>query len=112
MDLNKLMIDDGDPYYYDPVMRNVFEDHMEYLRTSPATETRSVPEVLAYQNQNNLQGLFNAMRIAPELHFIVMRMNKFTSFTSNLEEDHLLLIPNADEVGHIVQSHRATNRIN
>lgn len=111
MDLNSLMIDSGPPIYYNVAMRNVFEDHMEYLRNHPGTQVIAIPASAAYHYQNNLQGLFQSLDIAPQYHFIVMRMNHFTSFTSTLNDTLTLMIPNMDEIAHIVQSYTGTNGI-
>ena len=111
MKLNELMVDDGDFIYYHPQMRNVFEDNMDYLRNHSSTRLQVVSEGLAYTFQNDLQGLFTALKIPSQLHYVVMRMNYFTTFTSSVTDTLTLLIPNADEVSQIVQSNNATNRI-
>lgn len=112
MDLNSLMVNDGPSIYYDVGMRNVLEDNLEYLRTHPNTRLLSVEASAAYQNTNDLQGLFHSMRIPAHLHWLVMRLNHFTSFNSSLEGTLLLVVPDEDDVARIVQSHMTVSRIN
>ena len=110
--LDNLSINEGPAIFYNQGMRNVLEDHMEYLRNLNTTQLIAVEPAAVYRNANDLQGLFAELRIPPHLHWVVMRINHFTSFTANFEGLMLLRVPNPTEIDRIVQSYTTTNRIN
>lgn len=112
MTIDQYMVSDGPAAYYDGNMRNVFEDHMAYLRTHPTTIYKAVDPALAYQYEFDLMGLFQALGIQPHLHYLVLRMNNFTTFNTKLNDDLLLLVPSSDVVDKIKQSYTSKNRIN
>jgi hypothetical protein len=111
MTLDQLMVPDGPAAYYNPGMMNVFEDHMNYLRTHPLTQYKEVDPALAYQYEYDLKGLFQKMNISQHLHYIVLRMNGYTTFNDKLGDALLLMVPNPDEIDRIKQSYTSKNPI-
>lgn len=98
--------------YFDPEFCAVLEDHMSYLRTHPKTTAIAVEAERVYVYQFDLFGLFNALKIEKNLHYIVMRLAGMTSPT-DLKEGMLeyLLVPEPNTVNHIRTSHQSTRRI-
>lgn len=111
MALKQLMTAQGPDIYYDPAFRNVLEDHLSYLRALQSTVRRAVSPGEAYRFEYDLFGLLKIYGVEAHLHWVVMRLNNYTSpdeFRADVTE---LLVPDATVVDRIRQSHQATRRI-
>lgn len=102
----------GTGVYYTDDFRNVLEDHMTYLRTAASTTVMNVDPIKAYRFEFDLDGLLLDMGIPLYLHWVVMRMNNFSSpqhVPANLTS---LLIAAPSELQMIMQSEYTKARLN
>ena len=111
MQIDLLAYNEGASIYYDPSFRIVLEDHMYYLRTHPNTSYVTADAGKMYVYEFDLFGLLFNIGIPSYLHWIVMRMNNLSSPTDALNKEGTLLIPDADVIGRIQQSHSSSRRI-
>ncbi len=106
MQINSMQVSFGPNIYYDPVFRNVLEDHMSFLRTHPGTKILNIEPIYAYKYEGDLSGLLTQYRIDVKLHWIIMRMNNYYSFSENNENLSSLIIPDGDSIERIRESHK------
>jgi hypothetical protein len=111
MILDTKAIPTGPDIFYDSSFRSVLEDHLMYLKKHPETTLLSVDSHIAYKFEFDLFSLFNYYNIQPHYHWLVMRMNNFTSPTDGRIDLETLLIPNITVVEHMRQSHASTRRL-
>lgn len=96
--VDDLMFNEGLQDYYDPSFRDTLEAHLPYLRASDQTYKVTVPEFSTVVYNQDLFGYLLELKIAPNLHWVVMRMNNFYSpydFDVNCTQ---LLVPSTKEV--------------
>lgn len=92
--INALMFTTGPSDYYTDAFRQVLEDHMWYLRGITSTQPQTVSPQEAWQNEGDLYGfLAGKLNIEPQYHWVVMRLNNFTSPTQFGKHVNQLLIP-------------------
>lgn len=77
--INTLMFNPGPAEYYDEGFRQVLEDHMAWLRTHQSTQSISVASQDVWENEQDLFGYFQAINMAPQFHWVNMRLNNYTS---------------------------------
>jgi hypothetical protein len=77
--INNLLFSAGSSEYYTAAFRQVLEDHMAYLRTNQSTSTITIPAQVVWENEQDLFGFLQTQNIAPQYHWVVMRLNNFTS---------------------------------
>ena len=111
MSIDSLMIDPGSTVYYDEDFRNVLEDHMTYLREHVQTQTILLDIGRVYKYEYDLYGLLASYDLPTWMHWVIGRMNKFTSPHELLQGQLTLLIPNNTVVDRIRQSHMTTRRV-
>lgn len=111
MNVENLMIDMGADVYYTPEFRDVLEDHMDYLRKHPATSTFLIKPELAYQWRGDLFGLLLKLNKPTYLHWVIMRMNNYTSPLQFKQDTLILMEPSAAVVDKIRQTAMSTPRI-
>ena len=111
MYIDQLMIDSGPDTFYDDNFRNVLEDHMSYLRTLNSTYSISIDAQQAYVFTGDLQGLLQANGIAPELWWIVMRLNNFKSHSDIDGTLSYLLIPSQQVINQLLSGFFTQNGI-
>jgi hypothetical protein len=111
MPIVNLLQDAGPSVDYDASFRAVLEDHMTYLRNHPGTETIQIVAGDAYKYEFDLFGLLAAYQIPPNLHFVTMRMNGFTSPQQATAEIETLIVPSGDVIGQIRQTHQTVHKL-
>lgn len=109
--LSDLMRADGGAMYYDDAFRNVLEDHLTYLRGAPTTQHLNVAPGDAYRFEYDLYGFLSKFAVPAQLHWVVLRLNKFTSPEEFGPDCQTVLVPDAGAVSQILQSHKAARRI-
>jgi hypothetical protein len=102
------MYPEGLSDYYDPSFRNTLEAHLAFLRTSAQTYTIPVPAFSTVVYNQDLIGFLLESKIAPQLHWLVMRMNGFYSPYDFDARCTVLLIPQSKEVDILRQSWKTT----
>lgn len=79
MDINKLSVGLTDLDYYDPVFRNVLEDHFSYFKSLTSTKVVPIDGYLAVRYEYDFYGLMQQQGIPERLHWLVMRLSGYTS---------------------------------
>lgn len=105
MALSDLMVDPGDDLFYDSDFRNVLEDHMTYLRDN-FSQVKMISPDQSYQWRGDMFGLLDVLGYARQYHWLIMRLNQFTSPLQFHENVLAILVPDTDEVNRIAQSHK------
>ena len=112
MTIDDLLLADGSQDYYDPSLRVTLEAHMDYLKNS--TGTLAIPvdphDNLVYRN--DLYGFLNKLNLKPCLHWIIMRMNDFSSTTDFKESVTSIYLPSEQELERIRLMWKTTQKIN
>ena len=111
MSIDSLMAIQGASVYYGPSFRNVLEDHLTYLKGLDSTTVINVEPIVAYKYEFDLYSLLFYYDIPMHLHWLVMRLNGFTSPTEATADITSLLIPDSTVVDQIRQSHMSTRRV-
>jgi|ERR1035437_1514963 hypothetical protein len=93
MQIDNLMISGGATIYYETSFRIVLEDHLTYFRNDPKTRQLTIASKDAYKYVGDLFGLLQKNNIAPEYHWLIMRLNNFTAPTDNDDTLQFLYIP-------------------
>lgn len=109
--INDLMPDDGPSIYYDARFRQVLEDHMTYLRQHPQTETMDVNNQVANKHHGDFTGVLQSYNIPPHLHWVVSRLNGFTSPSQYRSDQTRILVPSNGALDRLVTVHRANHKI-
>lgn len=106
MKINSLMFSPGADLYYDKAFRDTMEAHMEYFRSSRKTQVYDVDPQRAVVYQGDLFGFLLEIKIQPQYHWIVMRMNNFFSPYEFGPQVHSLMIPSNAEVDRLKQTQK------
>jgi hypothetical protein len=110
MALNNLMVDPGPDIFYDPEFRNVLEDHMTYLRETNSQIILIDPSD-AYRWRGDFFGFLDTHPVKRQYHWLVMRINQFTSPNQFHEDVLAMTLPDFALVEQILQSHNSLPRI-
>lgn len=101
MDINILAKAPGTDIYYDPQFRVILEDHMTYLREHPQNILLNVESPYAYKYEGDLFGLLSHYNISFEFHWLIMRVNGYSSPTQTKDTLNRLIIPNTNVITRI-----------
>ena len=94
--VNNLMFNVGPSDYYTDQFRQVLEDLMYFMRNTPGMTTAyNVTPQNAWENDQDLYGyLQSVVGLAPQYHWVTMRLNNLTSPSQFGKHIKKLLIPN------------------
>jgi hypothetical protein len=109
--IDKQMPDDGPMVMYDETFRSVLEDHMSYLKRHPQTERVDIQNHIANKHHGDFIGVMQWYDIPPSLHWIVMRVNGFSSPMQYSSDMTTMLVPSNGIIDRIVKVHRANHKI-
>jgi hypothetical protein len=110
MSLLNLMVDPGPDIFYNPEFRNVLEDHMTWLRENHCQPVVLKPDE-SYQWRGDFFGLLSQKGVARQYHWVVMRLNEYTSPHQFEQDTQAILLPNETVIEKIAQSHNSLPRI-
>lgn len=110
MSINSLMAREGPEVHYDPRFCRTLETYMDYLRKHPDTTNISIGVHDAYKYEGDLNGLLRKYGVPTHLHWVVMRMNGFTSHLQTTPELTHLMLPEEGVVDQIRQLYLTTNK--
>lgn len=110
MALTDLMLNPGPDLFYDSDFRNVLEDHMTFLRQNYCQTVVLAPDE-AYQWRSDFFGLLQAKGIPRQYHWLMMRINNYTSPNQFPEDAIAILQPDFTVIDKIAQSHNSLPRI-
>lgn len=91
--------------YYDPAFRAILEDHMQLLRLNAKTTTQEVNGMDALRYAGDLYGYLTYNKLPQFLHWVILRMNDFTTPFAFDETVRSLLIPDAGVIDGIKQQY-------
>lgn len=111
MTLDSLMYSPGHAAYYTDSFRAVLEDHLTFLRRHPETLALPMLPMNLYRFEADLYGLFTEMKIPPQYHYVVMRLNGWDSPLHTPQNLKQLILPPYAEVDKIRQAHVTEKRL-
>lgn len=109
--INDLARSESSAFYYSRQVRTLLESHVQFLINHPDTTIFQVTPNLAYKYEGDLYGLLTTLSVPMNYHWIIMRMNGFTSPTEMPENKLAFLQPNFGVVEQIINIHRTARSI-
>lgn len=67
--------------YFDPVFRNLIEQHLSVMRFHPETIIDEIPSDQVFRFRGDFFGLLQQKNIDPSVHWIYLRVNNMVSPT-------------------------------
>ncbi|MBB5409356.1 hypothetical protein HDG34_003297 [Paraburkholderia sp. HC6.4b] len=108
--IGSLMLNPGPAVYYTDAFRRVLEDHMGFLRAHPATQLVPVSaQDSDWAFEHDLFGFLQSLGIAPQYHWVAMRMNNYTDPTEFGASASLLLLPPQNVIEQIRSAYMASS---
>lgn len=101
MAIENLEYNFGDERYFDPSFRNELEAHVKWLREHATTGPKANSEFGRYKFEFDMFGLFRHLGIPEKLHWLTMRMNKFTNPYQSTAHIDIFLVPDEGEFDRI-----------
>lgn len=93
MYIDQLEKDPGPAVYYTDGLRQMYEDHMSYLKTHAKTKSTDINANDAYRFEGDFFGLLEKMKIAKHFHWIIMRVNDMTNMNQSTAELTTIIVP-------------------
>jgi hypothetical protein len=109
--ISELMVPSGPDVYYDERFRNMFEDHIEFVRRHETTDTVEISPADAYSYEGDLYGLLHKYGSPRELHWVIMRVNGYSSPMEYVHEHTSLILPSKTVIDDLVRVFRVNHRI-
>jgi hypothetical protein len=110
MDILQLEIDPGANVYYEEGFRITIEDHLQFLKDHAETTSIQIESKYAFKYAGDLSGLLTLYKVPVYLHWTIMRMNGFSSYTQLSEGESELLIPGINAVERLRSIYKTKNR--
>lgn len=85
----------------DPAFRRVYEDHLEIIRKDPKTQEVQVTGKQLEIHRFSWIGLLTELKIAPELHWFVVRLNNAANWTDLKEDISIILVPDISYIRYL-----------
>lgn len=83
----------GNNAFYSREFRHNLELHLDYLRQNAPMAPMAITEQLAYKYEGDMYGAMAELGIRSHMHWIVLRLNGFTSPTQLLSAAGVLMVP-------------------
>lgn len=109
--LYQSMRNDGPVVFYTPDFRQLIEDHLEYLKTNNRSTRIQINDKDLHKYEYDLIGLLLEYKLPRHLHWIVMRLNGFTSPDQFTELTTSLLIPEPSEIDRLKNIQSTVHKI-
>lgn len=109
--INSLAMSESSAFYYSREVRTLLESHVQFLIRHPDTSIFQITPNLAYKYEGDLYGLLATLKVPMHYHWIIMRMNGFTSPTEMPENKIAFLQPSFAVVEQIINIHRTARSI-
>lgn len=110
MYINQLEKDPGPDLYYTDGLRQMFEDHLTYLKTHPKTTSAAVNSFDAYKYEGDFYGLLEKMKIAKHFHWIIMRVNDMTNMNQSKSTLSTILVPDFELMERLKNVYRTKKK--
>lgn len=106
--LDSMLVDGGATYTYDEGFCTFIESYLTVLRTRPDTRQVTLTAEQVYLFRHDLTSFLLEQGIPLENHFIVMRVNNFTT-AADLTEDLLVMkVPDSGYISQLKTLYRTT----
>lgn len=112
MQVDNLMVNEGTANYYTDDLRNVMEDFMTIFRTAATTQIMTVEPGDAIRYEYDFYGLLFYLKVPPQYHQTILRVNKMTSPMDYRATMLTFLMPDQGELSMIAQTETTTTRTN
>ena len=112
MKIDYLALDQGSSTYYEDGFHKVLESFLQWLINDNGTYQITVDQQIAYKYETDFFGLLNVFNIPTNLHWLILRMNGYTSPLDTKANINSLLIPDITTVDFIRQSYVSNSVIN
>lgn len=109
--LHQTLRNDGPPVYYTVGFRQLIEDHLEYLKQNNRSTLISINQKDLHKYEFDLIGLLKEYRLPRHMHWIVMRLNGFTSPDQFNESITSLWIPDPSEIERLKDIQMSVHKI-
>lgn len=101
----------ADEGYLRLAFKRVIEDHLTYLKNHEETKFVPVEPILVDRFDFDLIRIFNNLKIPPNLHWVVARMNNFDNYHNVPKDTAGFLVPDAKVISRLYQLNLSTNYI-
>jgi hypothetical protein len=109
--LNETMPSEGPTLMYSQGFRQLIEDHLQFLRNHDNTEVVDINPQSAYKGEGDLVSVLQDYQVEPQMHWIIMRVNDYTS-PMQYRADHLsLLVPSQGVIDGLLRIHRVNLKL-
>lgn len=106
--LDSMMVDGGATYTYDEGFCTFIESYLTVLRERSDTQTITLTAEQVYLYRHDLTSFLLLQKIPLENHFIVMRVNNFTTAADLTEELLVMLVPDSGFISQLKTLYRTT----
>lgn len=110
MTISRRIINEGAALYYSPGWYLLIESHLQWLLSRMDNRLLTVTDGDAYKFEADLSGLLLKSGIQTEYHWIIMRMNGYTSYTDYRVERTQLVVPDQQAIEQLVAVYRTTSK--
>lgn len=111
MSLSDEMVPEGPEITYSDGFKQMIEDHLTYLKMDKQTQTMFVNNDIAYKSNGDLVSVLQEYDIPAYQHWIIMRMNGYTSPMEYLESHITLIIPSTVTLDKLISVYRVNQTI-
>lgn len=108
--IHEKMFDPREDIYYNTEFRRFLESYMHYLRTNSKTQVETIDPHNAYKYEGDFYGLLQVMGVAPNLHWLVMRVNDLTNPSESDETLTEILLPDGPTIARLSQFYQSMIR--
>lgn len=109
--LNENMPTDGPALMYSEGFQRLIEDHLEFLRNGDNLQVIDIDPQSAYKGSGDLISVLQDYQIAPQIHWIIMRVNGYTS-PMEYQSTHLtLLVPSQGQIDSLLRVYRVNLKL-
>lgn len=109
--IQSLMVDDGPAIMYSAEFQRMIEDHMRYLKEDALTESIQIDNQVANKSHGDLYSVLYEYNVPRHLHWIVMRMNNYSSPMEYDSEHVVLLVPSPTTIENLLKTFRVNYKI-
>ncbi len=109
--IHSLMVNAGNDVYYDESFRSTVETYLPYLRAHKDTQVMAVNADDVYRYEGDYYGLLLTLKIAPQYHWIVLRVNDYVSPADLVTIVKTVLVPSPEQMDSIVRQYKVAHKI-
>ena len=106
--LSSLLTSGIEKTLYDIEVRNVIEDHLVFLISHPKTVWIDIKPEVAYKGDGDLISVLLDYDIDRHLHWVIMRVNGYTSPMQYRSTTTELMIPDPSVILNIIRTHNVS----